>query len=183
MLLLSLILTDPMLWPKSSPANDLHSLSFIPFTRPGPASQVSLPSPSVPRVLTLSPPPPSQHPNLSCHDAARPHSYHSPDPSSRSQLFGIDSSDLSLPAELSDNFTINRHNPLPTPAMVPLPRHAHFRNVPRSASQHSHNCLASPYSQHILTPCSDIPATDYSSDEVQQDEAPVPHVCLPRREE
>ncbi|PBK74403.1 hypothetical protein ARMSODRAFT_1001274 [Armillaria solidipes] len=169
--------------PKSSQVNDLHSLSFIPFTRPGPASHVSLPSPFVPRVLTLSPPPPpQQHPNPSCHDAARPRSYHSPDPSSRSQLFETDSLDQPLPAELRDNFTINCHNPQPTPAMVPPPRHAHFGNVPRSASQHSHNCLASPYSQHILTPCSDIPITDYSSDEVQQDEAPVPHVCLPRRE-
>ncbi|KAK0195546.1 hypothetical protein F5146DRAFT_1026020 [Armillaria mellea] len=169
--------------PKSSQANDLQSLSFIPFTKPGPASHVSLPSPLVPRVLTLSPPTlPQQRPNSSCHDAARLRSYHSPDPSSRSQLFEIDSSDRPLPAELRDNFTINCYSPQPTPSMVSPPRHAYYTNVRRSASQHSHNRLASPYSQHILTPCSDIPITDYSSDEVQQDEAPVPHVCLPRRE-
>ncbi|KAK0485937.1 hypothetical protein IW261DRAFT_762180 [Armillaria novae-zelandiae] len=168
---------------ESSQANGLQSLSFTPFTKPGPTPQVSLPSPLIPRALILSPPPPpQQRPKLSCHDTARLRSYHSPDPSSRSQLFEIDSSDQPLPAELRDNFTINCHSPQPTPAVVPLPRHAYFRDVPRSASQHSHSCLDSPYSQHILTPCSDIPITDYSSDEVEQDEAPVPHVCLPRRE-
>ncbi|KAK0226059.1 hypothetical protein IW262DRAFT_736006 [Armillaria fumosa] len=169
--------------PESSQANDLQSLSFIPFTKPGPASQVSHPSPLTPRVLNLSPPLPlQQRPNSSCHDAARLRSYHSPDPSSRSRLLEIDSLDQPLPVELRDNFTINYHNPQPTPAMAPPPMHAYFRDVPRSASQHSHDCLASPYTQHILTPCSDIPITNYSSGEVQQDEASVPHVCLPRRE-
>ncbi|KAK0504631.1 hypothetical protein EDD18DRAFT_1125746 [Armillaria luteobubalina] len=169
--------------PELSQANDLQSLSFIPFTKPGPTSQVSLHSPLIPRVLTLSPSlPPQQRPDSSCYDAARLCSYHSPDSSSRSRLLEIDSSDQPFPAELHDNFTINYNNPQPTPAMVPPPRHTYFRHVPRSASQHSHDCLASPYSQHILTPCSDIPITDYSSGEVQQDEASDPHVFLPRRE-
>ncbi|KAK0461129.1 uncharacterized protein EV420DRAFT_1668706 [Desarmillaria tabescens] len=83
-------------------------------------------------------------------------------------LFQIDSSDLPL-ADLPDNFNINSE-------------YAYFRDTPTSASQLSHNHLASPYSQQMLTPCSDIPIADYSSDEVKQDEAPISHICFHRRE-
>ncbi|KAK0212705.1 hypothetical protein DFS33DRAFT_58013 [Desarmillaria ectypa] len=170
--------------PKLTQVNDLHSLSFIPFTRPGPALQVSVlhPSPILARALTLSPPPPPQHPNPSCRDASRPHSYRSFDPSSHPQLFEIDSPDPPLPAELRDNFTIDFHNPQPTSVMAPPPEHARFRDMPTSASQLFHNCLASPYSQHMLTPCSNIPIADYSLGEVKQDEALISHVFLHRRE-
>ncbi|KAG7449551.1 uncharacterized protein BT62DRAFT_591263 [Guyanagaster necrorhizus] len=151
----------PTVSPKLSQINDIHSLSFIPFTRPGPASQVSFlhPSSFVARTQTPSPTPLKQHPSM-CHH------------------------DFPLSAELCDNFTVICHTSQPAEDMVSTPEHAHIRNPPASASQLSHNSLASPYSQHMPAPCSDIPIADYckSSDDIKQDEAPISDVYLHGRE-